>query len=85
MPVLTERELITGYIWNKLVIYQRQYRSRYQQFIASLLYSSSQNCLALLVEDFTTKDYPNVLWAYHNAHLPEQRLVGCPNNLTQLV
>lgn len=35
-----------------------------------MLCSSSQNCFALEVEDITTKDYPNVFWAYHNVHLP---------------
>lgn len=35
-----------------------------------MLCSSNQNCFALEVEDITTKDYPNVFWAYHNVNLP---------------
>lgn len=32
--------------------------------------TNSHCCFALEVEDTTTKDYPHVLCAYHNAHLP---------------
>jgi len=44
--VLTERELIREYSWNKLLLSQRQYRSRYQQSL--LLCSAAAVKTALL-------------------------------------